>query len=68
MTPRELQQAAMDSLSIGATRLTITVPADWKRPPGFPRCELLSVNTQGERNLRLKAHRLIEWLQQEVQP
>ncbi len=68
MTERELHQVAMDSLSIGATRLTITVPADWKRPPGFPRCELLSVNAKGERNLSVKAHRIIEWLNQGIRP
>lgn len=42
--------------------MTITLPPGWRRPAGFPRCELLSVNAAGDRNVRVMAHRVIEWL------
>ena len=58
-----LRESAMAVLAAGGRHMTITAPAQWKRPAGFPRCELLSINpTTGERNLRLLAHRLIEYL------
>lgn len=43
--------------------MTLTLPANWKAPAGFPRRELLSVNAKGERNVRVLAHRVVEWLE-----
>lgn len=58
-----LRQHAKAVLAAGGRHMTITTPAAWRRPKGFPRCELLSINpTTGERNLRLLAHRLVEFL------
>lgn len=62
MTIDELRVHACAVIAAGGRGMTLTVPPGWKRPPGFPRCELLSVNAQGERNVRVLAHRVIEWL------
>lgn len=62
MTPGELRDLAYAVISAGGRGMTITLPHGWRRPAGFPRCELLSVNAAGERNVRVLAHRVIEWL------
>ncbi len=68
MTERELHDHAAAVIAAGGRGMTITAPPGWKRPPGFPRCELLSVNAKGERNLRVLAHRVMEWLAREARP
>ncbi len=62
MTPAELRERAYAVIAAGGRGMTLTVPIDWVKPAGFPRCELLSINARGEKNLRVLAHRVIEWL------
>lgn len=62
MTPAELLAHAYAAIAVGGRGMTITLPPGWRRPAGFPRCELLSVNAAGDRNVRVMAHRVIEWL------
>lgn len=62
MKPEDLKQHAQAVLAAGGRGMTLTLPPGWKRPPGFPRGELLSVNAKGERNVRVLAHRMLEWL------
>jgi hypothetical protein len=64
MTPDQLRTHAHAVIVAGGQGLTLTVPAGWKRPAGFPRCELLSINPKGERNVRVPANRLLRWLDQ----
>lgn len=63
MTKSELRDHATAVISAGGHGMTISVPMWWKRPAGFPRMELLSVNENlGVRNYRVIAHRVIEWI------
>ena len=62
MTPDQLRIHEYAVLAAGGRGMTITEPKGWKAPAGFPRRELLSVNAKGERNVRVLAHRVIEWL------
>lgn len=61
MTPAELEAVAARALATGCDRVTLTVPADWRAPRGFPRQELLSVNGYGWRNISVSARRLAAW-------
>ena len=45
--------------------VVLTLPPGWKAPKGFPRREVLSVNERGERNCRVRADRLLAWLERE---
>ncbi len=40
MTPKELEQDAKEALAMG-TNMTLVLPRPFKRPPKFPRGELL---------------------------
>lgn len=62
MTVDELRTHAYAVIAAGGRGMTITLPPGWRRPLGFPRCELLSVNAAGDRNVRVLAHRMIDWL------
>lgn len=61
-----LRKAAREVALAGGTHLTITVAKPWRRPPGFPRIELLSVNPAGERNYRVNVARLMAWIDPEL--
>lgn len=50
MTPEELERACIAVHLAGGDRITLSTPAKHKRPIGFPRGELLSVNAQRVRN------------------
>jgi len=42
--------------------LTMTVSIDGKAPPGFPRGELLSVGTNGSRNIAVDPLKVLAWM------
>lgn len=44
-------------------QLTLTLPAGQRRPAGFPRGELLSVNQAGDRNVSFDPVKVLAWLQ-----
>lgn len=62
LTAGKLRKAAREVALAGGTHLSITVAKSWRRPPGFPRIELLSVNAAGERNYRVSVARLLAWI------
>ena len=41
---------------------TVTISATGKRPAGFPRGELLSVGTNGERNYAVNPVKVLAWI------
>ena len=43
-------------------RIQLVLPVGWKRPPGFPRYELLCVNAWQQRVVSVSARRLDEYL------
>ncbi len=45
--------------------VTIVLPEGWKPPRGFPRRELLCVNSAGQRVCRVNAWRLLRFLTKE---
>lgn len=49
--------AAADALNAGTY-----VPVPFKRPPGFPRGELLCENSEGRRVYRYNPLRILAWL------
>ena len=48
--------------AILADQPTVTICATGKRPPGFPRGELLSVGTSGASNYAVDPIKVLDWL------
>ena len=62
MTPEALKADATAVIEAGGKFMTLTLPAAWRRPSDFPRGELLSVSAWGERNVSVRAQRVLDWL------
>lgn len=58
MTPAELLKLARAALPVG--QMSLVLPVGFKRPPGFPRGELL--NERGdERTWAFSARKMVAW-------
>ena len=63
MTPEQLKALADGVLEAGLKRVTLTVPREWRRAPGWPLPELLSINPDdGSKNLSFDARQLSDFL------
>jgi len=62
MTPLELEALCLATSEQGLDTVTLTLPVGFRRPPGFPRGALLSVNAAGEKNFAFDPWRLLVWL------
>lgn len=67
MKPAELAEQCVKAMNFWKgeaekATITITLPKGWKRPPKFPRGELLCVNPGGERVYSLNAMNVLAWL------
>jgi hypothetical protein len=62
MTPVQLRDTAAEALSLGLSRITLTVPAKGRRPGDFPRGELLCVNQPGDRSYSVSCARILAWV------
>lgn len=62
MTPEDLKADAQAVIDAGGEHMTLILPAGWRRPSDFPRGELLSVNAWGDRNVSVRAQRVLDWL------
>lgn len=61
MKPEEMAAEAIDALKEG-TLMTLVLPKCFKRPPKFPRGELICENIGGDRVYRFDPMRLLAWL------
>jgi hypothetical protein len=61
MSPEELLADAAGAIAHG-TDMTLTLPKGKKRPPKFPRGELLCENFEGSRTYRFDPVRVVAWL------
>ena len=61
MLPDQLYEEAKKAISEGSNGVTLVLPQGHKRPPGFPRGELLCETDRG-RVYRFKADKIIAWL------
>ena len=68
MTPMEIASTQLAELAMTCAlacadgRPTVTLAVRGKRPPGFPRGELLSVGTDGTHNYAVHPVRVLKWL------
>lgn len=51
---------------LAGQHITLSLPAGGKLPPRFPRGELLSVGTNGSRNVRHDPLKVLAWVQQSI--
>lgn len=69
MTFNELREAAVEAKKLSDGVMQLTLPKGFKRPPKFPRGELLCENSQEQVVWRFDAHRVLKWLDwAEAQP
>ena len=61
MTPEQMAEAALSALQAG-TNMTLVLKRGWKRPPKFPRGELLCENSNGCNVYSYDPSRIIAWL------
>lgn len=61
MSPNEMAALATQAISAG-TRMTMVLPRRWKRPPKFPRGELLCENHDGQNVYSFDPLRVLAWL------
>lgn len=52
----------MCAYAVLAGQQTVTISATGKRPAGFPRCELLSIGTDGTHNYAAHPVKVLAWL------
>ena len=65
MTDRETDYLGLVGLCLSAVLAgcaTVTISATGKRPPGFPRGELLSVNAAGVHNYAVCPIKVLAWI------
>lgn len=63
MTPEDLKALTTGVIAAGLTRVVLNVPSGWRRPPGMPIPELLSVDpNDGSLNLSFDARRFDRYL------
>ena len=62
MTPLEMETLCLAAMDRCQDAVTLTLPSSFKRPPGFPRGSLLSVNAAGEKNFTFDPWRLLLWV------
>jgi hypothetical protein len=72
MTPEELYSDAINARAQGSViGMTLVFPRGFKRPPGFPRGELLCENSNGQNVYRFSPEKIIKWIEKNnlaVQP
>ena len=61
MNPQEMLADATGAIAQG-THMVLTLPKGAKRPPKFPRGELLCENFEGSRTYRFDPLRVVAWL------
>lgn len=61
MTPSQMAQEAAAAINAG-TAMTLVLPKCFKRPPKFPRGELLCENSDGKNVYRFDPERVLAWL------
>jgi hypothetical protein len=62
MSPEELEILCIEAVRRRQRTITLTLPADYYHPVGFPHGELLSVNAKGEKNTAFDPLQLLGWL------
>ena len=61
MTPAHLLLDAKEAIVAG-TRMTLVLPKGFRRPPKFPRGELLCENCDGRNVYSFNPQRMVAWL------
>lgn len=61
MTPQDMYREAKEALETG-TNMTLVIPKGFKRPPKFPRGELLCENFNGTRCYSYNPQKVLDWL------
>ena len=54
------------AFAIAAGQRTVTISSIGKRPPGFPRGELLSVGTNGNKNIAVNPVKVLAWIHEKT--
>jgi hypothetical protein len=62
VTPEELRAGARAVMAAECERMTLVIPRGWKRPPKFPRGELLCENSDGENVYSFDPRRILAWV------
>lgn len=65
MNASKLAVMCIEACALGLNRVTIAVTG--VRPKGFPRGELLSVGTNGQKNYSVDPVKVIGWMRDEIQ-
>lgn len=61
MTPEQMAKYAAEAIEAG-TNMTMVLPRPWKRPPKFPRGELLCENSDGRNVYSFDPLKILAWL------
>lgn len=61
MTPEQMAKDAAEAVQTG-THMTLVLPRGFKRPPKFPRGELLCQNHDGRNVYRFDPIKILAWL------
>ena len=67
MKPEELRGACEEALAAGREAITVVFPSCFKPWKSFPRGELLCVNNEGEKVMRMSAQKLLDWLKRAME-
>lgn len=57
-----IRQHAEEAIEKGDGFCSLVFPVPWKRPPKFPRGDLMGINCDGDAVRSFEAKRLLKWL------
>lgn len=61
MSIDDLRTTCKNAIAAGHSAVVLATPPRWPRPKGFPRGELMCVNSERERVYRFDAKKLLRW-------
>ena len=62
MTPEQMAKDAAEAMKAG-TNMTLVLQRGWKRPPKFPRGELLCSHSNGRKVYSYDPKKVLAWLE-----